>query len=70
MMKKNYNDLIGKTKKEVLDAMENDQFNDPHSNVWTFYLGKEFLGKTKILQLFFTNNVVEKTRILTKNFWQ
>lgn len=69
-MEKKYDELIGKTKKEVLIAMGGDQFNDPHSNVWIFFLEKRALGRKKFLRLFFVNNIVKNTFIITKNFWQ
>lgn len=69
MLKKNFDDLIGKTKKEIRFLM-GDQFNDPHSHIWCFLIERGFLGRRKVLYLFFHDDKVEKVYATTKNFWQ
>lgn len=70
MKKKDYNKIMGKTKKEVIDFFEGDQFNDPHSDLWTFFLGQNFLGRRSYLHVIFNNGVVSKVVLRVRNFWQ
>lgn len=69
-MKKNYNDLMGKTKEVVLSLMGDDQFNDPHSDKWIFYMDKDYFWRKRYLYLFFERGIVVRTSIVFKNFWE
>jgi len=68
-MKKDYSKLVGKTKKEILGIVKEDQFNDPHSDEWFFYLEKSYFWKRKILYLLFEDGEVVQSRIIYKFFW-
>lgn len=67
---KNAKTFIGKTKKEILDMMIDDQFNDIHSNEWTFLSKKDFWGNKNYLHIIFEDNIVIRTKVIIKYFWQ
>lgn len=69
-MKKNYNHIIGKTKKEVIFFLGGDQFNDPHSDKWTFFINKNYLGRKKYLHVIFEAGIVVQVFLRVKNFWE
>lgn len=70
MKKKDYSKIIGKTKKEVIAFFDGDQFNDPHSDLWTFFLGQNFLGRKSDLKVVFKNGVVSKVVLRVRYFWR
>lgn len=57
MNKDNFNYLIGKTRHEVKAEM-GDGFNFFKHNVWTYQVGKTWLGKKIILSVLFIENEV------------
>lgn len=62
--------FTGKTKKEVLDIMEDGQFNDIHSDQWVFLIKKDIWGNRSYLHLFFEDNIAIRGSIVFKYFWQ
>lgn len=69
-MKRNYHHLVGKTKKEILKIVKEDQFNDPHSDEWIFYMDKDFFWRKRYLYLLFEGDMVVLSRIVYKRFWE
>ncbi|UTX48909.1 hypothetical protein [Chryseobacterium sp. MA9] len=69
-MKKDFDKLSGKTKKEILETIKDDQFNDPHSDEWIFYLEKDHFWRKKYLCIFFEEGIVMLSSIIVKNFWE
>jgi len=57
MNKDDFNYLIGKTRHEVKAEM-GDGFNFFKHNVWTYQVGKTWLGKKIILSVLFIENEV------------
>lgn len=70
IMKKDFDKLSGKTKKEILEIIKDDQFNDPHSDEWIFYLEKDYFWRKKYLCIFFEEGTVMLSSIIVKNFWE
>lgn len=70
MIEKKYDKYIGKTRKLILEIMKEDQFNDPHSDQWIFYMDKDFFWRKRYLYLFFENDKVVRSSIIIKNFWE
>ena len=56
--------LLGKTKKEVL-AILGDGFNFYPDNVWTYELGKNWLGKKSVLVVSFKDDILKSKVIKT-----
>ncbi|MET3537439.1 hypothetical protein [Chryseobacterium limigenitum] len=69
-MKIDYDNLVGKTRKEILEIVKEDHFNDPHSDEWLFYVEKYYFWRKKYLYLLFVDGVVVKSRMIYKNFWE
>ena len=55
---------IGLTKEEIIDFL-GFEFNDIHSNIWTYFIGKRFFFSTK-KKLFIYFNDAGKVYKLTK----
>lgn len=60
-MEKNYDYLIGKTKKEVINEL-GDGFNFYPDNEWTYIFRQDFFFRKEILYVFFNNNIVFETK--------
>ena len=56
-MDKNYQKLIGKTKKEIIADL-GFEFNHYPSDVWTYLVKTNWLGMKKILMIYFQDNIV------------
>ncbi|BAP32426.1 uncharacterized protein CHSO_3389 [Chryseobacterium sp. StRB126] len=68
-MKKIYNHLAGKTKKEVLEIVKKDLKYDFNSDEWFLYLGRSYRWQRKYQYLLFEDNVVIRSSIIFKNLW-
>lgn len=66
----NIENLIGKTKREVLAVTEKEKPVDYHSSEWILYVERNFLGKRKYVILFFEKEIVIGVCTVFKNFWQ
>ncbi len=62
---KKYNHLIGKSKKEILDEMGN-QFNHYPASTWTYQIKIDWLGRKKILVLYFDDHSVTHVSMISK----
>lgn len=62
---KNYDHLLGKTKAIILQEMGN-QYNHYPMDTWTYRIKTNWIGRKKILMLYFENNIVVRTSILNK----
>lgn len=60
--KRNYDDLIDKTREEVKKEM-GDGFNYYQNEIWTYNLKKDWLGRWQIIYLHFQDNKVSRVRI-------
>ncbi|SFZ97039.1 hypothetical protein SAMN05216324_13511 [Chryseobacterium limigenitum] len=58
----NYNDLIGKTREEIVKEL-GDGFNFYPSDLWTYNLKKNWLGRWVLLYIHFEDNVVCRVHI-------
>jgi hypothetical protein len=61
-----YNYLVGKSKKEVLQEM-GQEFNFWPSDVWTYTLSRIWIIKSKVLFVYFKNDKVLEIKI--KNYY-
>ncbi|MFP3595581.1 hypothetical protein [Chryseobacterium sp. SIMBA_029] len=68
-MSNKYKNLTGKTKKEVLEIIQEDNINYFNSNRWIFYLGKVHFWQKEFLHLFFEEEKVILSRAVFKNCW-
>jgi hypothetical protein len=59
---KDYNYLLGKTKKEIIQEM-GDEYNHYPSEIWTYLLKRNWLRRRKMLILYFENNVVKNIKV-------
>ncbi len=63
MKQKNlYNKLIGKSREEVIEEL-GEGFNYYQSEVWTYNLKKDWLGRWIYLYLCFHDNKVSRTTV-------
>lgn len=62
MQTKNYNHLIGKDKKEITEELGSD-FNYYHSEIWTYHIKTNWLGKKAYLLLVFKDEKVHNIKI-------
>ena len=58
----NHQHLLGKTKQEVIENLGSN-FNYYHSDVWSYHLKTNWLGKKQYLLIHFKNEVVYKIKI-------
>ncbi|WP_300687261.1 hypothetical protein [Chryseobacterium sp.] len=68
-MKKIYNGLSGKTKKEILETIKENLNCEIHSDEWFLYLGKSYPWQRKYQYLLFDDNIVIRSSIVFKNLW-
>ncbi|HCA08927.1 MULTISPECIES: hypothetical protein [unclassified Chryseobacterium] len=61
-MKIQYNDLPGKTKKEVIELL-GDEFNFYPDNIWIYLLHRNFFGRKTYLVIYFENNTATHMKI-------
>ena len=61
----NYNNLLSKSKKEILEVL-GDEFNYYPSNLWCYFFKKDWLGRKMYLFLFFEEDSVKKIEIKRK----
>ncbi|MCF2218779.1 hypothetical protein H9Q08_05635 [Chryseobacterium sp. PS-8] len=66
-MEKDYQNLIGKSKKEILAEL-GDEFNFYPSTIWSYHLRKKWYFRKNILFLFFEDNILVKVLIKAKWF--
>ena len=64
---KKYDYLIGKTREELVHIMGSDQFNEPYSNVWTFYFKENFFKK-RYVYIYFDDGVIISIRVIIQYF--
>lgn len=57
--------LVGRNKKEVLEKL-GDQYNHYPSEIWTYQLTRNWLGRKKFLVLHFKNNIVHTIKLINK----
>lgn len=57
MKKENFNHLLGKTRNDIKNEL-GDGFNYFNSDVWTYEVAKNWLGRRTILSLTFKDNAV------------
>lgn len=60
-MKKNYKNLIGKTKKEVLLEI-GFEFNHYPDDTWTYLIKNNWLGVKTFLIIYFYQNTVKEVK--------
>lgn len=63
IMKDDYKNHIGKTKKEISKEL-GDDLNYYESNTWTYVLEKRWYGLKSVLIIFFDNNIVCAIKII------
>jgi len=56
----NPSQLLGKTKKEILSIMKGDEFNYFHSDQWSYFVKKNWLGQQVYLYIYFEKDKVKK----------
>lgn len=58
-MKNSFNcqELVGKEKKEIVKLM-GSEFNYYPSQIWSYYLKKNWLGQSVFLLIYFENDIV------------
>jgi hypothetical protein len=61
--------LINKTKKEVVKIIDENMANEMSSDIWVFHLGSGCFWQKKYLYIFFEEDIVIRTSIIYKNFW-
>lgn len=61
-MKIQYNDLPGKTKKEVIDRL-GDEFNFYPDPIWIYLLHRNFFGRKTYLVIYFEHHMVIRVKI-------
>ncbi|WP_345988948.1 hypothetical protein AAEU33_16645 [Chryseobacterium sp. Chry.R1] len=54
MMKEKFKHLLGKTRREIVEEI-GDGFNFPHNEIWTYEVGKTWIGRRIILSIRFKN---------------
>lgn len=57
-----YSYLIGKDKKSIIEDL-GLEFNYYHSEIWSYYLRKNWLGRKFYLLILFKNEIVHKVQI-------
>ncbi|WP_223608313.1 hypothetical protein [Chryseobacterium sp. OSA05B] len=57
-MKRPYTDLIGLTKKDLIEKM-GDEFNFYPDSVWIYFLNKNFFGRKTYLIISFEGEIVK-----------
>ncbi|WP_294251997.1 hypothetical protein [uncultured Chryseobacterium sp.] len=57
-----YIHLLGKTKKEIIQEMGNECNHHP-APVWTYQLKRSWLGRKRVLVLYFSEELVEHFEI-------
>ncbi|MBV8325178.1 hypothetical protein [Chryseobacterium sp.] len=62
MKNEDFNNLLGKTRNEIKDDL-GDGFNLHTSDIWTYDLGKTWIGRRIILSLRFENKKVIKINV-------
>ncbi len=62
MTKHQYSSFIGKTKTEIMEELGHD-FNYYPSNIWTYEISKNWLGKRKFLLITFENEIAKNIKI-------
>ncbi|WP_053073309.1 hypothetical protein [Chryseobacterium sp. FH2] len=62
MNKENFNHLIGKTRREIKNEL-GDEFNYFKNPIWTYELGRTWLGKKIILSLTFKDGKVNEVLV-------
>ncbi|WP_434981176.1 hypothetical protein [Daejeonia sp. YH14] len=61
-MKNHHHHLIGKSKKDIIDSYGHE-FNYYPASIWTYEIGRNWMGKRKILIIVFENEIVKTIRI-------
>lgn len=54
----NRQEFIGKGKKEIIRLMGSDEFNYYPSQIWSYYLRKNWLGQSVFLLIYFEDDIV------------
>ncbi|WP_394666613.1 hypothetical protein [uncultured Chryseobacterium sp.] len=62
MKEKDYKYLLGKNRSEIKEEL-GDGFNFYHSDIWTYNIKKDWLGRWYFLYLHFRDGVVCKIKI-------
>ena len=57
-----YQYLMGKEKKEIIEEL-GAQFNYYHSEIWTYHIKTNWLGRKLYLFVIFENDTVQKIKI-------
>lgn len=65
--KKNYSHLIGADKEKIKELL-GEEYNFYPADKWTYILGTNWLGRKKILALYFKDQHV--VRVETKTSWK
>ncbi len=62
MKEKDYKYLLGKNRSEIKEVL-GDGFNFYHSDIWTYNIKKDWLGRWHFLYLHFSDGVVCQIKI-------